>query len=153
VDAATAHIESVAPDAAAKLQDVEFEIVDLPGNLLGLTVGDHVRIDVDAAGYGWFVEKDEGRRTKDEAVLPIPYSALRMTQSVDLLTVVMHELGHVLGLEHHDSGVMDDTLPLGTRRLPSDELDCFFTEAEIDALGSTPAANIEAIDEVFANQM
>ena len=34
----------------------------------------------------------------------------------DLLTVVMHELGHLLGYGH-DDGVMEDTLAEGTRRL------------------------------------
>ena len=43
------------------------------------------------------------------------------SERVDLLTVVMHELGHVLGFEHTDShGLMNAELPLGTRRLPSD---------------------------------
>jgi hypothetical protein len=116
-DAAVARIESVDPDATARLQDVEFAIADLPDNLLGLTVGNTIRIDVDAAGYGWFVEKYKGQRTKDkvgsatdEAILTIPHDPFRIPNSVDLLTVVMHELGHVLGLDHHDAGLMDDTL-------------------------------------------
>jgi hypothetical protein len=34
----------------------------------------------------------------------------------------MHELGHVLGYDHDDAGVMDETLPPGTRRLWDAEL-------------------------------
>jgi len=146
VDTAVARIEAVDPDAAAKLQNVAFEIVDLPDNLLGLAVGDTIHIDVNAAGYGWFVEKYEVRSTKDEVGLANP-------QSVDLLTVVTHELGHVLGLDHHESGVMDDMLPLGAKRLPGDEFGSLFTEAEIDAVGDPPARYIEAIDEVFSNEV
>ena len=38
---------------------------------------------------------------------------------MDLLTVVMHELGHVLGRPHEDgAGVMAEALPTGVRRLP-----------------------------------
>jgi hypothetical protein len=40
----------------------------------------------------------------------------------DLLTAVLHELGHVLGSDHcDDGGVMDESLPLGTRRVWDDD--------------------------------
>ena len=35
---------------------VEFQLVDLPGNLLGVARGTSIMIDLDAAGVGWFVD-------------------------------------------------------------------------------------------------
>ena len=65
----------------------------------------------------------------------------------------MHELGHVLGLDHHESGLMDDTLNLGTRRLPEDEFAALFSDTEFDAVGDPPTANVAAIDEVFSDEV
>jgi hypothetical protein len=42
---------------------------------------------------------------------------------MDLLTVLKHEMGHLLGYEHTNSGVMTDTLPPGTRRTPGSNTD------------------------------
>lgn len=42
--------------AAAALDQVEFKIADLPGALLGQTVGNTIVIDADAGGYGWFID-------------------------------------------------------------------------------------------------
>jgi hypothetical protein len=41
---------------------------------------------------------------------------------MDLLTVLMHELGHILGFDHEEEGVMAETLATGTRRSPTADL-------------------------------
>ena len=38
---------------------------------------------------------------------------------MDLLTVLMHELGHVLGFGHDGEGVMYEPLAAGTRSVPA----------------------------------
>jgi hypothetical protein len=102
----------VAPSA---LQGVEVRIVDLPGRRLAETVGSVVHLDVDAAGHGWFV--DPTPATSEEFSRGRAVAGSAAEGRVDLLSVLVHELGHVLGLDHASSGVMASTLGPGTRVL------------------------------------
>ncbi|MFP6613072.1 MAG: NosD domain-containing protein [Pirellulales bacterium] len=95
----------VAGFAADLLSDVEFVIADLPGATLGLTVGNLITIDFNAAGYGWYIDTTP----RDDKEFSASQPALRIPLFVDLLTVVMHELGHVTGLEDlHDEKEEDE---------------------------------------------
>lgn len=86
--------------------------------------GHTVRIDRNAAGRGWFV--DASPWDDEEFLESLATGNLRARPDgpaagrVDLLTAVMHELGHVLGLSDASlhGGLMSDTLELGQRRLP-----------------------------------
>jgi hypothetical protein len=138
-------IAAVENEDSAGLLDVEFEIVDLPGGLLGLTRGRTIQIDVNAAGYGWFIDTTPWddvefvRPGGNNELTALPGTLA--SDRADLLTVVLHELGHVLGHGHEDQGLMDDTLPLATRRLPLGDFDGVL---DGDGLGTG------AVDQAFA---
>jgi hypothetical protein len=129
VDEAVARMRSSTHAAGTTTLDtVTFDVVDLPGDLLGRATGSTVEIDVDAAGHGWFVDAtpDDNREfstRSGEMELTAPVG-VEAAGRVDLLTVVMHELGHVLGAEHTESStLMDAALPPGTRRMTDEIVD------------------------------
>jgi uncharacterized repeat protein (TIGR01451 family) len=66
----------------------------------------------------------------------------------DLLTVAMHELGHLLGYDHESEGLMAGALKLGARRLPDGERLGSFHEAEATLEDSLES---EIADAVFAS--
>jgi hypothetical protein len=114
----------------AKLRSVTAQITDLPAGYLGSTAigGTTIYISANADSYGWFVGATSGNTTalanpvaptgtaNDLATTPVGHE--------DLLTVVMHELGHALGLNDLDparspTDLMAETLATGVQRLPS----------------------------------
>jgi hypothetical protein len=88
----------------ALVSQVQIAVAPLPGTELGAQSGEQIWISPNAAGWGW--STGVGRP-----------AASRM----DLVSVISHELGHVLGLPDianpHD--VMGETLAAGVRRLPT----------------------------------
>src|SRR5205823_4330686 len=89
--------------------------------------GLHVKIDETAAGYGWFF--DQTPQDDSEFAVPVPGRELQTTEyslahgHVDLLTVVLRELGQVYlqGQKRMPKALgplLDSTLSPGVRRLP-----------------------------------
>ena len=117
----------LSPTQLQNLNSINVQIVDLDSGLLGQTVGNLVTIDVDATGNGWFVDptptdNEEFELISDQGLMAIGESAAANRN--DLLTVVLHELGHVLGLDDDytdDSitDVMHGWLRSGIRRMPN----------------------------------
>ncbi|MDZ4848108.1 MAG: dockerin type I domain-containing protein [Pirellulaceae bacterium] len=107
------------------LKSVTVEIADLPAGMLGRAVDQRIYIDDTAAGHGWFVDGTPAGDTEFSfSVSSTERTAVAASPAfgrADLLTVLMHELGHVLG--HSDVSVSSSSplmlaeLPLATRRL------------------------------------
>jgi hypothetical protein len=85
-----------------------------------------VWLDDDAAGFGWFVDptpNDDSEFDQLVAADLLQSTSDQAEQHMDLLTAVMHEMGHLLGLQDEDgshtaASSMSHQLFAGTRRLP-----------------------------------
>jgi hypothetical protein len=124
----------IAPAQLATLHTTQFVITNLKSEgALALTGSNTVQIDSTADGYGWFV---------DPTLADQPAA-----KRIDLLTVVTHELGHILGLPDVSAALfpddlMDTELPTGVRRLPSPaDASALLTGLWIPAAASNPATS------------
>src|SRR5262249_54549081 len=91
---------------------IRIQIADLSGATLGLAnrAQRTISLDVNAAGWGWFVD-----RTPAEDTEFISAGNKGNSPHIDPLSVVEHEVGHLLGKDHEASGVMQETLSPGER--------------------------------------
>jgi hypothetical protein len=119
----------MASDRLNRLHHVQVQIADLPGSRLGLAFGgNQVWIDDDAAGYGWYERHRE--QGSDGA----------RGSSVDLLSVITHEFGHLLGFGHDSQfAVMDAYLAPGDRHVPARDMAVERLFALADPLGNRPS--------------
>jgi len=112
-------------DQLAALGQITYRIENLDGNRLGYADGMVIVIDSDAAGRAWYVDStasiDEEFDLSDLAG-PNALGTSAASGRFDLLTTILHEQGHVLGLADQwtaESDVMHAFLQTGQRRLPA----------------------------------
>jgi hypothetical protein len=132
---AIARWQSAGVDTSA-LGNIDVRIADLGGLTLGQAGDGVITLDDDAAGWGWFV--DRTARSDSEFTR-------RGNQGeknrMDLLTVLTHEVGHLLGYEHEAGGVMEETLAAGVRKTVGST-----TTTATDRPGGTPTLLVWSVD-------
>ena len=130
-------------EQVAILHKLRFEVADLPDLRLGEADGNHIRVDSNAGGNGWFIDvsaQSDALFVEATASSTRSYTdpASAPAGRIDLLTAIMHEMGHALGLsdsylEQDRDSLMYGYLTKGERRLP----------AKDQARGATPHAGGE----------
>jgi len=132
-----------------QLQNIIPVITDLPGRTVGELEGTIMFLDINAAGNGWFVDTTPDESSEFNTLTALTERVAggnsHAVGNIDLLTVVLHEFGHVLGKGHvnpedapHD--LMLDTLPTGIRRVPV-SADTVTLTAPADLVVQLPEAN------------
>jgi len=106
----------------AAMQAVSITVADMAGPILGMSGAGEIRLDSDGAGYGWFIDSTPGEDSEFGAA-----AGGAAEGRMDALSVIMHELGHQIGLadDYHGGGeadLMHGFIDPGERLLPDGEL-------------------------------
>jgi hypothetical protein len=108
------------------MRSVAILINDIPGNFIASSENGSIKLDKDGGGYGWYFDRTPD--SDEEFVLNktttdfIP--TIDTKGKIDLLTVLMHELGHQAGLEDEyqpkeSKGLMYGYINPGERKMPT----------------------------------
>ncbi len=154
-----AQVQALLPDAIAAwqaagldaaevrgLDRVQIQVGNLGTSILGLEAAGTITINQTAAGNNWYANASTVASRAFGLAGPDGESVARpgspAADDVDLLTVLEHELGHVLGLPDNDRAgdLMDIGLGLGVRRSPTAADLATITGASSTSDRATPAA-------------
>lgn len=106
------------------LRAAEVHLADLSGLQVGAASSAGIILDYNAAGHGWFVDATPDEHSEFDLNSDGSYLASEGSAAegrLDLLTVITHEMGHLLGLDDidskQDSDIMTGILQTGQRHV------------------------------------
>ncbi len=83
---------------------------------LGWQSANVITLDADAAGHGWFIDATPGDNSEFSSSSLFANNGAAAGR-MDMLSVLLHEVGHAIGMDHSSSGVMGEALQPGQRSL------------------------------------
>jgi hypothetical protein len=118
---------NVPGNPTADSSGITLNLANLPNGAIGQTTASTITLDTTASGYGWFIDPTPADHSE---YLPtsnpnewVAKAGSDAYGKMDMLTVLLHEYGHALGINHSadPNDYMGTTLTAGVRRLPSAE--------------------------------
>ena len=143
-----------------RLETAKVQVANLGTNILGLEAANVIIINQSAAGYKWFLNasprSSQAFSLAGTGVDRLAGPGSPAAGQVDLLTVLEHELGHIIGLSDNNQAgdLMDTTLGVGVRRAPTaaDVTTAVEALGTVNSAASASSATIDAALESIATQ-
>jgi VCBS repeat-containing protein len=142
----------VSGSSSYDLNSIPVAFADLAGAALGQTDAAGITLDTNASGYGWFIDTTPADNSE---FLPtsnpnewVAKAGSAAAGKMDMLSVLLHEYGHALGINHSadPNDFMGTTLTAGVRRLPTaDEMALMqnlVAQAKVGLTESTPSLTL-----------
>lgn len=113
------------PEQLEAMNAVDIRIEDFKGSFVGSSEKGKITLDTDGGGHGWFFDPTPGQDEELSGVNSLHSGCGSMPEGrMDLLTVLLHELGHQIGMEDSyqytgSTDLMFGFLKPGERRIPA----------------------------------
>ncbi|WEI17185.1 tandem-95 repeat protein [Acinetobacter proteolyticus] len=102
------------------------EDINIGGTIAYVENGNHIVLSPNAAGYGWFIDETPFEHNEFTMNSILSYGIAKgsgLSTQIDLLTVLIHELGHTIGLTDTfiSQDLMGGFIQQGIRLLPTQQ--------------------------------